>query len=441
MWILRIIFNFLDFESVNNAFLVCWKWNDIISTSAKFLNNTWLRLHLDKDDIDLNSVARCYRNIIFEVESGESKSKVTKSEFFNFLRSQRSILKRISFHNIHEKIFDQNDDEIEPIEMNILIQLWLNGSDWICDFIKCEKVYYLYIINITESCEKIIKFMNQQKNVKKLHLSETSLDDVHEMYLKFKWKELTITANQIDVKRNLTNLEKILDASEHNATIELSGKFNENFLKFLFHEIQENRKITHFSFQMEVFESCSMSLFDKIARMSGIRVLIFPKGNTATIDHHRHVSNLITKVSKIHELRIDESWSEFFKTGFDFHQFQYFNSLKILKIDTIRISGLTNFDDEALNSITSTFGDSLKYFEIENFTLNDTKYLSKISHLFPKEVKIYYKGNLKCMYDITENIFENIYKILPALVHIEMIDLNKGMITNECKMKIRLIIR
>lgn len=244
--ILEKIYGFLSYKDLKRATLVSQRWNSVISSSKKFLNQTKATLKLYEYDNDMSWILiRNYRNVcinifkgkreesvasrvsghhsaikkaVMEVESsldesrdGSELMKLVNPPEENFLHLQNLLqmlknlpyIQELEINHYPVKNFEESEYDVhaEPsVELPCLKKLNIKGFDPILRQLRCENLEHFVFTVVSSAfvpsnCNCIVGFLNTLENLKSLELFGKCIESQIELHPKFKLKLLRISEN------------------------------------------------------------------------------------------------------------------------------------------------------------------------------------------------------------------------------------------------------
>lgn len=255
------------------ATLVSKKWNEIISNSQQFLKKTKFQVDFTKDYKTLNEMECAFNRKYQHVRVQTVDFKVLTPEIMNHMLELKNSCKVMSMervvfpHQSFESVLDflSQFESLEELEIStslpsgnvsmlnvkpaIMPKLKVlkmeRNSEWmfrnlICENLEVLSINTLFGATLFHSHEKpnehLIKFLNQNRNIKKLNLSNLSLECQEELHPKFKWKELTIYHNELNNWRIFKNWRSLINAAVLHSKVIIESDIEKNsdfFLNFL----------------------------------------------------------------------------------------------------------------------------------------------------------------------------------------------------------------
>lgn len=460
--ILLEIFEFLSFDEMKSVSVVCHLWNWIISNSSEFLNKAVIKSSGMKQ---LNiKLTRKYRNFSFEyVKSAEVDSykettfwkgrwnqssesgKFIKQIYLSQISEYGLFIRRLSFNgnSVESETFlnfIKSCNSLEELSLNSvqnisktrkynIVQLKKNfkvleiiGSGWILDHLTIKNSYIKKMI--ISQCEilnyqdnrihniNLINFLNRLEDVKlkfmSLELSE--LESQKDLNPKFEWETLRLE-NQYPGRASMFlfysteyfNWRQIISSSSNDASIELRcsdyGISSTSRLLKLMNFISENEKITSLDF--------GLFLSKKPQRI---------------------LDNELNPFFSIKSLKVYDKVVENFK--FPYYKFPYVENLYLSNqaawdFKIRRINYLTEVKslcmEVDMTSIPALELPSLENLEIRNFSSSNVRDLVNYKHV--KNIKLIFSHYV--IEKRIENLFKQLYEILPCTEKFEIIEIMK----------------
>lgn len=331
--------DFLDYKNMKVCTLVNSRWNNVVSNSKRFLNNSKLVLDLEEqEDEQQMSIMRNYRHI--EIISQERyildrkvlnqfaeyckflksfalrhRGPINKRDFIEFILSCQQ-LEHLELRNcirykrvVSEDVYDAVEDA--KIELPKLKSLINAESHWILKCLNCPRLKNFnytgsessddYKDNLEET-DKLFEFMNELKSVETLSLQRVILRRSQiELIPQFKWKNLSISEFDEDPDDfAMGNWKRLLTSSEKGSSIFINA-WDDRFLAELLNEISncgntENIKIVENS--TEFFHA---RFYDHLNPLFGVKKFEF---EACAGDHYGFHRKLSTKLPEADDFSV-----------------------------------------------------------------------------------------------------------------------------------------
>lgn len=294
----RKILDYLDHESMLKASRVCKSWNDIISTSSKFLKST--EVNLNANEISNSQLTRKYRHLIINggnyelrkpdllsisnvceyLETLEFVPDKMAFRFFHFCGQMQEkhenamtlaympdfieFLKLcVNLKTLHLRFSDKTKDH-QPLgkvvaKLPKLRSLTLVGCDWLVKYLDVEDLEHICLVRFdvqvlnkkSTQDNHIVEFMNKQQNLNKIEFQGIELKSAVVLKPKFQWRNLKI----VDIYTQMNNnWQKLIDVAGPGSKISVGEEVDLGFTPPLLMMIKNQPNITKVTYQMRTYD-------------------------------------------------------------------------------------------------------------------------------------------------------------------------------------------
>lgn len=356
----KILIN-LDYQSMLEASLVCKVWNDVISSSNKFLDSTQLTLWMTRKT-KLDKLTRKYRDLVIKTvkKCALRKRNLNQIEcenlvYFNLLGPSTVQLEDfvdflklcVNLKELDLKDFFQNDERKSGpiVKLPKLRRLYLFDSDCLMKYLNVDGLDELFIERLDEKEEDkdhIIQFMNNLQKLNSIILNGVNLKSDVDLELQFQWQSLKLYNMDIAMSQHMEwNWQKLIDAAglDSKLTIgeDIVSAFAAQFLKMMQHQ----SKITKMKIDMMSYPFKAQYPDDEVDIDFVTKLQIRnkrptpPEDELATEGELRKMNDIMRRFKNVEFLDVDGESALFINGHLRERVAVVFRKVKHLKIDSM----------------------------------------------------------------------------------------------------------
>lgn len=300
---IRLLFGILcllDYNSVLNVCLVCREWNEIISTSEKFLDTTDVNLAFNVNNC--TQLTRQYRSLRIQLVDNtllgrsflkqinnvcdslthvviQGPSTISSKDFIGFFKLSTN-LTHLKMSNFSQHGSNSSNSFAC---LSKLQNLHLESCDWLLKHIDVRSLRTL-TIECSMDNSAVVHFLNNLHRLQRLILIQRNLQaDVH-LTPKFRWSHLKFRNVPASVEEDFSwqrNIQKLMDVAGQNAKISIEGENDDTFSAALFNMIQCQKRITSIKIELRAFprQFYSKRLETKFSHIKSLKLRQYDKKN------------------------------------------------------------------------------------------------------------------------------------------------------------------
>lgn len=340
--ILFEIFDNVNYEDLKNLCLVSTYWNEIISNSKKFWNETKLRVKLDgSNDVKLS---RNYQwlEIIGDRQTDQLVESIISeisdvAEFFKTVKISNLTISEQDFINLIRCCTTIEELEIQDVKLNFdsalknsnfsvvklppLLKFTVKCSDSLLNYLQCCELKYLFIDRdedqITLEQEHVIDFLNKIDRLDTLILSGFNMESYIELQPKFYWKHLKVSdvfLPEMSVSRK--NWKHLINSADDDAKVSFEYLFSHEFLLNFFNDFDNMKK---FKFDVNILPEADNEIFIRdLRKMIKVKHLKIRRLSTNAVDMNMEpddrVNYFLEKFPNVEHLDFDFASVPWFTT-------------------------------------------------------------------------------------------------------------------------------